>query len=87
MSLKREPLADQAKSRHCLPIASIVAPFWGSDLESYKVTPKRNYYGAYGYILHRVLTSCVNRPPTFESFRQCGTMEIEDPWHGDENGS
>ena len=27
---------------------AIVVPFWGSYLESYKVVPKRNYYGAYG---------------------------------------
>ena len=27
----------------------MVVPFWGSYLESYKVIPKRNYYGAYGY--------------------------------------
>ena len=26
-----------------------VVPFWGSYLELYKVIPKRNYYGAYGY--------------------------------------
>ena len=31
------------------PIGSIVVPFWGSYLESYKVIPKRNYYGASGY--------------------------------------
>ena len=31
-----------------LPIGPIVAPFWGSYLEFYKVIPKRNYYGAYG---------------------------------------
>ena len=30
-------------------IGSIVVPFWGSYLELYKVFPKRNYYGAYGY--------------------------------------
>ena len=24
------------------------SPFWGSSLESYKVIPKRNYYGAFG---------------------------------------
>ena len=27
-----------------LPRGSIVVPFWGSYTESYKVTPKRNYY-------------------------------------------
>ena len=32
-----------------IPIGSILVPFWGSYLESYKVIPKRNYYGAYGY--------------------------------------
>ena len=31
-----------------LPIGPIVVPFWGSYLESYKVIPKSNYYGAYG---------------------------------------
>ena len=31
-----------------LPRGSIVVPFGGSYLESYKVIPKRNYYGAYG---------------------------------------
>ena len=30
-------------------LGSIVVPFWGSYLESYKVNPKRNYFGAYGY--------------------------------------
>ena len=34
-----------------LPIGSIVVPFGGSYLDSYKVTPKGNYYGAYGYVL------------------------------------
>ena len=32
-----------------LPIGPIVVPCWGSYLESYKIIPKRNYYGAYGY--------------------------------------
>ena len=34
-----------------LPIGPKVVPFWGSYLESYayKVIPKRNHYGAYGY--------------------------------------
>ena len=31
-----------------LPIGPKVVPFWGSYVESYKVIPKRNYYGAYG---------------------------------------
>ena len=26
-----------------------VVPFWASYLEFYKVIPKRNYFGAYGY--------------------------------------
>ena len=30
------------------PIGPKVVPFGGSDLEPYKVIPKRNYYGAYG---------------------------------------
>ena len=33
----------------CLPIGSGVVPFCGLYLGSYKVIPKRNYYGAYGY--------------------------------------
>ena len=28
----------------------MVVPFCGSCLGSYKVTPTRNYFGAYGYI-------------------------------------
>ena len=35
-----------------LPIGPIVVPFRGSYLESYKVIPKRNYQGAYGYARH-----------------------------------
>ena len=31
-----------------IPRGSIVVPFCGSYLETYKVIPKRNYYGAYG---------------------------------------
>ena len=31
-----------------LPRGPIVVPFWGSYIESYKVIPKRNYYGASG---------------------------------------
>ena len=31
-----------------LPRGSIVVPFDGSYLESYKVIPKKNYYGAHG---------------------------------------
>ena len=30
-------------------IGPIVVPFWGSYLESYKVIPKRDYYGALGF--------------------------------------
>ena len=30
-----------------IPISSIVVPFCGSHLESYKVSPKRKYYGAF----------------------------------------
>ena len=32
-----------------LPIGPKVVPFGGSYLEFYKVIPKRNYFGAYGY--------------------------------------
>ena len=35
-------------SRSQINIGSIVVPFWSSFWESYKVIPKRNYYGAYG---------------------------------------
>ena len=31
-----------------LPIGPRAVPFWGFILESYKVIPKWNYYGAYG---------------------------------------
>ena len=34
-----------------LPIGPKVVPVWGSHLEFYKVTPKRNYFGAYGYTI------------------------------------
>ena len=34
-----------------LRIGSIVVPFCGSYWGSFKVIPKRNYYGAYGYTL------------------------------------
>ena len=40
-------LVPKARTRY-LPIGSIVVPFEGSYLESYKVIPKRNYY-ALGY--------------------------------------
>ena len=33
-----------------LPIGPIVVPFWGSCIESYKVIPKRSYYGAHGWL-------------------------------------
>ena len=39
-----------------LPISSIIVPFCGLYLESYKVIPERTYYGAYGY-LYRTQTS------------------------------
>ena len=38
---------------HRVPIGSIVVPFCGLYSGSYKVTPKRNYNGAYGSGLHR----------------------------------
>ena len=34
--------------QEALPIGSIVVPCCGSYIESYKVVPKRDYYGAYG---------------------------------------
>ena len=33
-----------------LPMGSTVVPFGGSSIDSCKVLPKRNYYGAYGYL-------------------------------------
>ena len=33
-----------------LPYQYLEVPFWGSCIGSYKGIPKRNYYGAYGYI-------------------------------------
>ena len=36
-------------------LGSIVVPFWGSYVESYKAVPKRNYYGAYGLRLLELL--------------------------------
>ena len=33
-----------------LPIGSMVAPFGGSHIGSYKVIPKRNYNGTHGYM-------------------------------------
>ena len=49
----REPVCQHSqvsgfRVQPCLPGGSKVVPFWGSYLESYKVIPKRNYYGAYG---------------------------------------
>ena len=32
-----------------IPIGPIAVPFGGSYLEFYKVIPKRNYFGAFGY--------------------------------------
>ena len=46
-----------------LPVGSMVVPFGGSYLESYKVSPKRNDHGAYGYGL---ATSCVT-----EAYARC----------------
>ena len=37
-----------AQGMTCVPRGSKVVPFGGSYIESYKVIPKRNYYGAYG---------------------------------------
>ena len=35
----------------CVPIGSLVVPFYVSYLGSYKVIPKRNYLGAYGLVV------------------------------------
>ena len=50
--------------KYCLklPIGPIVVPFWGSYLESYKVIPRRNYYGASGYILGAAPPPCSSTP-------------------------
>ena len=37
------------RRRGSLPIGSKVVPFWDYLIGSYIRTPKRNYYGAYGY--------------------------------------
>ena len=36
-----------------LPRGPKVVPFWASYIESYKVIPKRSYFGASGYIPDR----------------------------------
>ena len=47
-----------------IPIGPKVVPFWASYLEFYKVLPKRNYFGAYGYVYLAGLTA-------FEGFYEC----------------
>ena len=37
-----------ARITKSLPRGSIAVPLWGSYLESYKVIPNGNYYGAFG---------------------------------------
>ena len=39
----------------CVPRGPKVVPFWGSYIESYKLTPKRNYFGASGRVWSSVL--------------------------------
>ena len=41
---------------HGLPRGSIVVPLCGSYSEPYKVIPKRNYLGAYGYRVKGIIT-------------------------------
>ena len=41
------PASGRESGFSCLPIGSTVVPFGVHYLEPYKVTPKRNYYGAY----------------------------------------
>ena len=43
-----DPDPDKTWGGVALPIGPKVVPFWGSYLESYKVIPKKNYFGAYG---------------------------------------
>ena len=45
--------------------------FWGSYLESYKVIPKRNYFGAYGYLqgLYKGFTEGLQGLATVVGFR------------------
>ena len=47
--LRSEVSANSLKGPKYLPIGSIVAPFCGSYLGSYKVIPKKEYSEAYGY--------------------------------------
>ena len=45
----------------CLPIGPIVVPFGDSYLESYKVIPQRNYYGApMGKLAYSTLAGVLN---------------------------
>ena len=47
--LQRVPLRPTVRLQASgLPIGPKVVPFWVSYVESHKVFPKRNYYGAYG---------------------------------------
>ena len=47
--LSQEKASTREFEQVLIPIGSIVVPFGGSYLESCKVIPKRNYYGALGY--------------------------------------
>ena len=50
-----------------LPIGPKVVPFWGSYLEFYRVIPKRNYFGAYGYsVLNKGGLNAWNRVPVMK---------------------
>ena len=48
-----------------LPIGPEVVLFYGLYLESYKVIPKRNYLGAYGYLC----TTMAYKSPLFRNIR------------------
>ena len=50
-----------------LPRGPIVVPFGGYYLESYKVFPKRNYFGAYGYKLSARLSPVLTAFPGVQS--------------------
>ena len=47
----------------CGPIGSLVVPYGGSYLGSYKVNPKRNYNGAYGECLSLLIGMLSSRRP------------------------
>ena len=45
---KQQQSRSSVAKPYTLIVGPIVVPCWGSNLESYRVVPKTNYYGAYG---------------------------------------